>query len=71
MSKRLQVVVDDQELKDQVDRARVLLEGVSTDALRNMPMIRSQVRQGMAELATQVDALAGDRVTRKFRFNND
>ena len=64
----LRNVVDDQELKEQVEKARALLEGVSTDALRNMPLIRSRVREGMAELATQMDVLAGDRVSRKFRF---
>ena len=64
----LRNVVDDHELKEQVDKARALLEGVSTDALRNMPLIRARVREGMAELATQMDALAGDRVSRKFRF---
>jgi hypothetical protein len=67
----LRNVVDDQDLKEQVDKARALLEGVSTDALRNMPLIRSRVREGMAELATQMDALAGDRVSRKFRFDEE
>jgi len=60
----LRNVVDDQELKEQVDKARALLEGVSTDALRNMPLICAQVREGMAELAM----CCGDRVSRKFRF---
>ena len=64
----LRNVVDDQDLKEQVDRARALLEGVSTDALRNMPMIRARVREGMAKVAAQMDVLAGDRVSRKFRF---
>ena len=67
----LRNVVDDQELKEQVQKARALLEGVSTDALRNMPLIRACVREGMAELATQMDALAGDRVSRKFRFDEE
>jgi hypothetical protein len=67
----LRNVVDDQDLKVQVDKARALLEGVSTDALRNMPLIRSQLREGMAELAAQMNALAGDRVSRKFRFNEE
>jgi hypothetical protein len=65
----LRNVVDDQELKEQVDKARALLEGVSTDALRNMPLIRAQVREGMADLAAQMDVPAGDRVSRKFRFD--
>jgi hypothetical protein len=67
----LRNVVDDQDLKEQVDKARALLEGVSTDALRNMPLIRSRVREGRAELATQMDALAGDRVSREFRLDEE
>jgi hypothetical protein len=64
----LRNVVDDQELKEQVEKARALLEGVSTDALRNMPLVRAWVRDGMAEVAAQMDVLAGDRISRKFRF---
>ena len=67
----LRNVVDDQELKEQVEKARALLEGVSTDALRNMPLVRAWVREGMAEVATQMDVLAGDRISRKFRFDEE
>jgi hypothetical protein len=65
----LRNVVDDQELKEQVEKARGLLEGVSTDALRNMPLVRSWVREGMANIAAQMDRLVSDRVSRKFRFD--
>ena len=65
----LRNVVDDQELREQVEKARALLEGVSTDALRNMPLVRAFVREGMADVAAQMDVLAGDRVSRKFRFD--
>ena len=61
-------VTNDRELKEQVEKARALLEGVSTDALRNMPLVRARVREGMAEVAARLDVLAGDRVSRKFRF---
>jgi len=61
-------VVDDQELKEQVQKARALLEGVSTDALRNMPQVRAWVRDGMADVAAQMDVLASYRISRKFRF---
>jgi len=64
----LRNVVDDQELKEQVEKARALLEDVSTDALRNMPLVRAWVRDGMAEVAAQMEVLAGDRVSRRFRF---
>ncbi len=67
----LRNVVDDQELKEQVEKARSLLEGVSTDALRNMPLVRAWVRKGMAEVAAQMDVLAGDRISRKFRFDTE
>jgi hypothetical protein len=67
----LRNVVDDQELKEQVEKARALLEGVNTDALRNMPLIRARVREGMADLAAQMDVLAGDRISRKFRFDEE
>ncbi len=62
-------MVNDQELKEQVEKARALLEGVSTDALRNMPFVRSRVREGMAAVAAQIDSLATDRISRKFRFD--
>jgi hypothetical protein len=65
----LRNVVDDQELKEQVEKARALLEGVSTDELRNMPLVRSWVREGMTQIATHMDVLVADRVSRKFRFD--
>jgi len=67
----LRNVVDDQELKEQVEKARALVEGVSTDALRNMPQVRARVREGMAAVAAQMDTLVGDRVGRKFRFDEE
>ena len=67
----LRNVVDDQELKEQVERARSLVEGVSTEALRNMPQVRARVREGMAGVAAQMDRLVGDRVGRKFRFDEE
>jgi hypothetical protein len=33
-----------------------------------MPLLRAWVREGMADLAAQMDVLVGDRVSRKFRF---
>ena len=61
--------MEDQELKERVWKARALLEGVNTDALRNMPLVRAWVRDGMAEVAAQMDVLVSDRVSRKFRFD--
>jgi len=36
-----------------------------------MPLIRARVREGMADLAAQMDVLAGDRISRKFRFDEE
>ena len=64
----LRNVVDDQELKEQVDSARALLAGTTTDAIRNTAELRSQVRQGMAQIADRLGTMVSDRVGRKFRF---
>jgi len=66
----LRNVVDDQELKGQVEKARGLLEGVSTDELRNMPLVRASVRERMANIAAQMDVLVNDRVSREFRLRS-
>ena len=44
---------------------------VSTGVLRNMPMVRARVREGTAEVAAQMDILAGNLVGRKFQFDAD
>src|SRR3989442_7902905 len=64
----LRNVVDDQELKEQVDSARALLAGTTTDAIRNTAELQSQVRQGMAQIADRLGTMVSDRVGRKFRF---
>ena len=64
----LRNVVDDQELKEQVESARALLAGTTTDAIRNTAELRSQVRQGMAQIADRLGTMVSDRVGRKFRF---
>jgi hypothetical protein len=50
-------------LREQVEKAGTLLEGVSTDSLRNMSLVRAFVREGMAGIAAFMDVLAGDRVS--------
>jgi hypothetical protein len=37
--------------------------------LRNMPLVRTSVRDGMANIAAQMDVLVSDRIGRKFRFD--
>lgn len=63
-------VTDDQELKQQVERARTLVMGTTTDEIRNTAQLRTQVREGMAEIAQHLETMLSDRVGRKFRFND-
>lgn len=63
-------VTNDQELKDQVERARLLLTGTTTDAIRNTTELRVVVREGMGEIAQRLGTMVSDRVGRKFRFND-
>lgn len=62
-------VTNDQELKGQVERARRLLAGTTTDAIRNTAELRAQVRAGMAEIATRLEGMTVERVGRKFRLS--
>jgi hypothetical protein len=36
-----------------------------------MPLVRAWVRDGMAEVAAQMDMLAGDQISRRFRFDKE
>ena len=63
-------MVDDQELKEQVERARELLAGTTTDAIRNTTELRAKVREGMTGIAASLEAMVTDRVGRKFRFED-
>jgi cell division septum initiation protein DivIVA len=62
-------VTDDQEFKEQVEKARQLLGGVSTDAIRNTAELRARIKDGMAEIAGRLDTMVADRVGRKFRLD--
>jgi len=64
-------VTDDRELKEQVEKARELLSGVSTDAIRNTAALRSKVKEGMTEIAAKLDTMVNDRVGRKFRLEEE
>lgn len=61
-------VTDDRELTEQVNRARALLDGVDTEAVRNIDTLRERIRAGMTEIGAQLDTMIIDRPKRKFRF---
>lgn len=62
-------VTNDQELKEQVERARALLAGTTTDAIRKTAELRVRVREGMTEIAGRLENMVADRVGRKFRLD--
>jgi hypothetical protein len=64
-------VTDDRELKEEVEKARALLKDVNTDAIRNVDAMRAQVREGMAAIASRLDAMIIKRPSRKFRWAED
>src|SRR6266567_4657562 len=49
-------------LKEQVERARHLLSGTTTDAIRNTTELRARVREGMSEIAQLLETMVSDRV---------
>jgi hypothetical protein len=61
-------VTDDAELKELVERAKGLLSGVTVKDLKTTAELRSQVREGMADLAVRLDSLIVRKGTRKLRL---
>ena len=61
-------VTDDGELKELVDRAKDLLSGVSAKALKTTAELRSHVRNGMSDIAAQLDTLIVRTGKRKLRL---
>jgi hypothetical protein len=65
----LRNVTNDAELKSLVDQAKALLSGVSIKDLKTAAELRTQVRDGMADIAAQLDALIVRKGTRKLRLD--
>jgi hypothetical protein len=64
-------VTDDTELQGLVAQARQLLQGVSADDLRTTGDLRTNVQQGMAGIAAQLDTMLTRTGGRKFRFDEE
>lgn len=63
-------VTDDVELKAQVERAKALLSGVTVKDLKTAAELRSQVRDGMADIAAELDGMIVRKGSRKLRLEN-
>lgn len=63
-------VTDDAELKSLVGRAKELLSGVTAKDLKTTAELRTQVQQGMAGIAAQLDTMIVRKGGRKFRLDD-
>lgn len=60
-------IANDAELKEQVEKARVLLAGVTAEEIRSTADLRTRVKAGMAEIAAKLDTMVTTIPRRKFR----
>ena len=63
-------VTDDEQLKELVNQARALMQGVNVQVLKNGPMFREQIRSGMHEIASKLDSMIVKSGVRKIRFED-
>ena len=61
-------IANDAELKEQVEKTRALLSGVTADEIRTTADLRSRLKTGMSEIATKLDAMVITMPRRKFRL---
>ena len=66
---RLRNISDDAELKEQVEKTRELLSGVTAEEIRTTADLRSRLKTGMSEIATKLDAMVVTMPRRKFRLD--
>ena len=62
-------ISDDAELKEQVEKTRALLSGVTAEEIRTTVDLRSRLKTGMSEIAAKLDAMVVTMPRRKFRLD--
>jgi hypothetical protein len=60
-------IANDTELKEQVEKARVLLAGVTAEEIRSTADLRTRLKAGMSEIAAKLDTMVTTMPRRKFR----
>jgi hypothetical protein len=60
-------IANDTELKEQVEKARVLLAGVTAEEIRTTADLRTRLKTGMSEIAAKLDTMVTTMPRRKFR----
>lgn len=62
-------IVDDKELKEQVERARALVSGVTGESIRTSDALRAKLKSGMAEIGAKLGTMIVDRPRRQLHFD--
>ena len=62
-------IANDTELKEQVEKTRALLSGVTAEEIRTTADLRSRLKTGMSEIAAKLDAMVVTMPRRKFRLD--
>jgi hypothetical protein len=60
-------IANDSELKEEVDKARVLLTGVTAEEIRSTADLRTRLKAGMSKIAAKLDTMVTTMPRRKFR----
>lgn len=60
-------IANDAELKEQVEKTRVLLAGVTAEEIRSTADLRTKLKTGMSEIAARLDTMVTTMPRRKFR----
>jgi hypothetical protein len=60
-------IANDTELKEQVEKARVLLAGVTAEEIRTTADLRTRLKTGMSEIAAKLDTMVTTVPRRRFR----
>lgn len=62
-------VVDDQELKEQVEKARALVSGVTGEQIRTTETLRANLKAGIAGISTKLESLVIEKPRRQLHFD--
>jgi len=65
------LVVDDDELKSLVAKAKEIMEGKTRNDLRDMGAVRSETKKGLEQVGEQLRGLLKDMPNRAFTFDDD
>lgn len=62
-------IVNDQELKEQVEKARALISGVTGESIRTSDSLRASLKKGIDAIGAKLDTLVVDKPKRQIHFD--